>query len=150
MNRFFLLFLLMLAGCQPERYSVAISFRNSCAYPVRIYAFPYLNESSDKTETFIKEQNLEPGETALVFFSGNMSNSKESIQRVLADDYKLEISANGKTISLDKAQFLKVLKKSNYSREKGACIICTSRRFSGTISTPSLCPVAEENAENLQ
>ncbi|MDR1848945.1 MAG: hypothetical protein LBQ75_02785 [Zoogloeaceae bacterium] len=144
MNRLFLLFcLLMLAGCEQETYWFYVSFRNVCAYPVHITA--YRNSNVFPSDEILDRYLLESNDSVTVFHRVEWSDEIH-----VPDDYKLEISVNGKTISLDKAQFLEVLKKSDYSREKGACIICTSNRFSGTISTPSLCPVAEENAENLQ
>jgi hypothetical protein len=55
----------------------------------------------------------------------------------------LEIIANSSIISLDKTKFLEVLKKAKYRK-------VDVDLFHWTINDPTLCPVAEENAENLQ
>ncbi|MDR2924557.1 MAG: hypothetical protein LBU76_01135 [Azoarcus sp.] len=116
-------------------YNYDVSLRNVCAYPVQITAFQYLTPKLPD-EMQIKKLYLETGKSVSVFEGSNLP---ENIQEVVPDDYKLEISANGKTLSLDKAHFLEILKKSDYSREKCG-IFCRTDYFSGTIKNPSLCP----------
>ncbi|MDR2924359.1 MAG: hypothetical protein LBU76_00095 [Azoarcus sp.] len=114
-------------------YSFDIYFRNICIYPVQLVVHHYSNAESLNEVLY---QHLNKNETAEVF---TYLQSIDDIQYVVPDNYKLEISANGKTLSLDKARFLEVLKKSDYSEEKCG-FFCRTGTFSGTIKDPSLCP----------
>jgi hypothetical protein len=90
----------------------------------------------ESADMLIKEEDLKAGETTSVFDS---FSSYKDVKTTLPDDYKLEINAEGKTISLDKKEFLRALKKSDFSREKCG-FMCRTYSFSGTINDPSLCP----------
>jgi hypothetical protein len=119
-------------------YTFKVSFYNVCTSPVQIIASHYREKGGwmPSDEPLGVEKLLNPNESTLFFLGGFPS---PEIKHTLPDDYKLEISANGKTLSLDKARFLEILKKSDYSREKCG-IICRTFTFSGTIKDPSLCP----------
>jgi len=117
-------------------YGFKISLHNACTYPVQIAVFHFRLKGISLNETLTMEELLNPNESTRVFHG--VYGSLE-IKHALPDDYRLEISANGKTLSLNKTQFLEILKKSDYSRENCG-IFCTSNTFLGTISDPSLCP----------
>ena len=116
-------------------YAYMIYYNNACAYPVQVTVHHYSTVVL-LGETLSKKQNLKAGESASIFEG---STTDDDIQTALSADYKLEINAAGKTISLNKSQFLKVLKKSDFGIIKCG-IFCRTYRFSGTINDSSLCP----------
>jgi hypothetical protein len=83
--------------------------------------------------------NPDRGKSVTVFSGFSYSADSTEIQKIVPDGYMPEISANGKTISLDKAEFLKAVKRSDYGRER-RWLIFTTAYFYGTISDSSLCP----------
>lgn len=158
MNKLFsllgvLIMVISASGCvqQPPNYFRA-DFSNACDYPVRVTASRYSSSGSlaKRTKNGLLEQNLlwqtdnsslanrtndgllEPGQT--LNWVLDMSRDTCKIENAVLDDYKLEINANGKTISLDKASFLKVLKNAKSDHD------AFTRIYLWTISDPKLCP----------
>jgi hypothetical protein len=118
----------------PQRpYGFKISLYNTCLSPIKITASHYRPKG---WEGLGIEELLNSSESVLIFLGVHGSSD---IEYILPDDYRLEISANGKTLILDKTRFLEVLKKSDYSEEKCG-FFCRTGTFSGTIKDPSLCP----------
>ena len=106
--------ILTLAGCtQPIPYIFYADFRNSCDYPVQVTALNYTY--SDNAEEYTNDtarlnRLLASGETVGVLHFNAFGND---VQRLTPDNYSLVISAKGNQRTLDKAQFLRVIRKAN-------------------------------------
>ena len=137
MAKFFSLFCISImaistAGCEQDRYAYIATFFNACTYPVQVTVSHYSNLKSldNSTNGLVK-----PGE----FFSTDpvlqmIEYAEQDIQDTIANNYKLEISANGRTISLDKAGFLKVLEDAKLDHPAFTTL------YGWTINDSKLCP----------
>ncbi|MDR2925320.1 MAG: hypothetical protein LBU76_05155 [Azoarcus sp.] len=114
-------------------YGFSVSLYNMCPHTVQITSSHYRPKGD---EILSIEKLLTPNESTIIFLG---IDGSPKIKRALPNDYKLEISTNGKTLSLDKDRFLEILKKSGYSEEKCG-FFCRTGTFLGTIKAPSLCP----------
>jgi hypothetical protein len=113
----------------PQRpYDYRVDFYNVCGYPVQISAFHHSNiESLDASDSW----SLKPEELATrVLDNLDFTNR---VHLTIPENYRLEISADGKTISLDKTQFLEVLER---TPREGDLLYPE-----WTIKDPSLCPL---------
>lgn len=124
---FALLCLLVLGGCSAQSKTVFIAdFENACAYPINITAHEYSNAK----EPFVQDKRLAPGEAAEVL---SYISFNDELENSFPDTYRLEISAHGRSHSLDKPRFLEQLERSQHER-KGNAI------HSWKISDTTLCP----------
>jgi len=112
----------------------SVTFFNKCSYPVEITVSQHFStypKPLDSSVTYIKKANLEVAQDTEIFSGFALP---DGIHKNVPDDFRLEISANDKTVSLDKAQFVEALKKIEYfDREY-------EERLFGIIADPSLCP----------
>ncbi|MDH1263868.1 hypothetical protein [Pseudomonas sp. GD03944] len=125
--RLLLLFLPTVSGCsaQPKKVFVA-NFENACSYPVEVSAHKYSNGKLP----FAATQTAAAGEPLEVLSHINFGSTLDAS---LLNDYRLEIKAHDKSISLDKEHFLTQLSRS--SAEKRGNAIAT-----WTIHDTTLCP----------
>jgi hypothetical protein len=131
----------MITGCTAQRiYVLRADFHNVCGYPVRVIARDY-NNSID-VFPIILDQDLNNDEKIRVF---SMISNSGCIENGVFPSYSLEISHNGNKRSFNKDQFIELLGKSKRNFRDWI-----NNRRAWTIKDPSLCPVAEENTENLQ
>ncbi|MDR0701798.1 MAG: hypothetical protein LBF61_05205 [Azoarcus sp.] len=132
-----LIALMLSAHATPqELYWHRVHFRNACSYPVQITVYSFNNsDEMDKT----KQKNLQPGEVATYVLI--IVNLTDKVELIIPEDYKMEIVAADKSISLDKAQFIKVLQKTPSHARFWHYIYNEGDPFhEWTISDPSLCP----------
>ena len=107
---FSLLLCALMTGCSLQTTChFGVYLHNACSYPVQINAIHHLDTVS--LEPAKMNQRLDPGETILVL---SIAHIADNVEFVVPEKFKLEISANDKTISLDKMEFLKVLEKAKY------------------------------------
>jgi hypothetical protein len=118
-----------IAHASPQTiYTFSVDLHNACGYPVQVSATHYFDRISLADSKM--NQRLEPDATTWVLSIGS---TNDDVQRSIPENYKLEMRVNNKTISLDKTQFLIVLKKAKYQPFDYAM-------FHWIISDPSLCP----------
>lgn len=105
-----LLSLFVLGGCAAQSKTVFIAdLENLCSYPVDITAYAYSNAK----EPFVLNKRVAPGDVVEVLsyisFADDLENS-------VPDTYRLDITANGNSLSLDKPRFLAQLGRSHHER----------------------------------
>ena len=126
-----LITVISISGCvQQLPYSLRADFLNACDYPVQVTASRYSNLDSLNNSRTVGL--VEPKQTLNWVLA--MTDDTCEVQNAVSDNYKLEISANDKTISLDKAGFLKILKNAKLDHS------AFTRIYRWTISDPKLCP----------
>lgn len=123
----FLLSLSLLIGCssQPKKVFIA-NFENACGHPLAVQAHEYSNGKAP----FPAAQQLAAGESIEVLSYIAFS---ETLADALPGTYRLDIAAQGRTLSLDKERLLAQLTRSPAEHKGNATT-------TWTISDTSLCP----------
>lgn len=122
-----LLPLFVLGGCTAQSKAVFIAdLENLCSYPVDITAHEYSNAK----EPFVLKKRVAAGEIIEVL---SYISFDDELEHSVPETYRLDITANGNSLSLDKPRFLAQLERSQRER-KGNAI------HSWRISDTTLCP----------
>ena len=138
MNKIFSLLCILItassiSGCAQQLYAYRAAFFNACTYPVQVTVSHYSNLDSlanSRADGLVEPRQIFAPDPVLLMTDG----VKRDVKYAIADNYKLEISANGKTISLDKAGFLKVLEDAKLDHSFFTTV------YEWTINDPKLCP----------
>jgi hypothetical protein len=110
-KRFLLLYSFLAVGCSAQPKTVLIAnFENVCSYPVEIF----VREYSNGKESFTHSQSLATGESVEVLSYITFSERPEE---GIPDTYSLDITAQGKSVVLDKERFLAQLTHSSVERK---------------------------------
>ncbi|WP_143479604.1 hypothetical protein [Aquipseudomonas alcaligenes] len=118
---------MLMAGCTAqEKYVYIVDFYNECSYAVGID----VNEYSNAKTPLHLVKTLQPGESIEVL--SYISFSDDLISG-FPDNYKLEISANQKKITLNKPEFIAALEESSIGEPGNTVDIWK-------ISSDQLCP----------
>jgi hypothetical protein len=93
---------LILSACAQRIYFIRVDFKNVCQYPVDLIASHYSNFASLDDSV---QQHILPEEAVTILSVGSFNGDVRGI----TDKYTLVISANNKSVDLNKEQFLKLL-----------------------------------------
>lgn len=105
-----LLSLFVLGGCTAQSKTVFIAdLENLCSYPVDITAYEYSNAK----EPFVLNKRVAVGEVIEVL---SYISFDDELENSVPDTYRLDITANGNSLSLDKPGLLAQLGRSHHER----------------------------------
>jgi hypothetical protein len=114
LKRFLLLYSFLAVGCSAQPKTVLIAdFENVCDYPVEVS----IREYSNGKGPFAPGQSLATGESAEVLSYITFSERPEE---GIPDTYRLDITAQGKSVVLDKERVLAQLARSSVERKGNA------------------------------